>query len=84
MQWQWLIGLVAVLIMAGGLAVMYYLIMNQKVAFGARAIQFLAIVLILPLLLILGMFNILGRETIGTVIGVIVGFVLSGFGRDRD
>lgn len=45
-------------------------------------IQFLSIVFVLPLLLILGMFNVLGRETIGTIIGVIVGYVLTGFGKE--
>jgi hypothetical protein len=79
---QWWIGLVAVLIMAGGLGGLYYLIMKQKLTLGVRAIQFLSIVFVLPLLLILGLFNILGRETIGVIIGVIVGYVLSMFSRE--
>jgi drug/metabolite transporter (DMT)-like permease len=80
---QWWIGLVGVLIMAGGLGGFYYLMSKQKLALDAKAIQFLALIFILPLLLVLGLFNVLGRETIGTVIGVVVGYVLSGFGRDR-
>lgn len=79
---QWWIGLVAALIMAGGLGGLYYLIMKQKLTFGVRAIQFLAIVFVLPLLLILGLFNVLGRETIGVIVGVVVGYVLSGFSKE--
>ncbi len=37
----------------------------------------------LPLLLILGITNSLGKDTIGTLIGVVVGYVLSGFGKDN-
>jgi len=47
-----------------------------------KTIQFLAIVFILPLMLVLGVMNVLGRETIGTILGVVVGYVLSGFGKE--
>jgi len=78
-QWS---GLLAVLIMAGGLGGLYYLIVKQNAVIGNKAIQFLAIVFVLPLLLALGTFNVLGRETIGTLIGVIVGYVLSNMGKE--
>ncbi len=72
------IGFIAVLIMAGGLGGVYYLVIKQNAAIGSKTIQFLAIVFVLPLLLILGILGILGRETIGPLIGVIIGYVLSG------
>jgi hypothetical protein len=49
---------------------------------GNKTIQFLAIVFVLPLLLILGILGVLRTETIGPLIGVIVGYVLSGFGKE--
>lgn len=76
------IGVIGTLIMAGGLGGLFYLITKQKVVIGTKAIQFLAIVFVLPLLLVLGVTNILGRETIGTVIGTVVGFVLSGYSKE--
>ncbi len=76
------ISLIAVLIMAGGLAAIYYLITKQNATIGTKAIQFLAIVFVLPLLIVLGIHNVLGRETIGTLLGVIVGYVLSGSGKE--
>ncbi len=76
------IGLIAVLIMAGGLGGIFYLIVKQNASIGVRTIQFLALIFVLPLLVVLGIFNVLGRETIGTVVGVVVGYVLSGFGKE--
>jgi drug/metabolite transporter (DMT)-like permease len=81
-MFQWWIAIIAVLIMAGGLGGIYYLIIKQNAAIGTKTIQFLAIVFILPLLLILGIMNVLGKEIIGTLLGVIVGYVLSGFGKE--
>ncbi len=79
--WQFWIGLIAILIMAGGLGGIYYLIIKQNATLGNKTIQFLAVVFILPLLLILGMMGILHAE-IGTIIGVVVGFVLSNFSKE--
>ncbi|HUJ17406.1 MAG TPA: hypothetical protein VL197_05375 [Nitrospirota bacterium] len=76
------IGLIGALIMLGGLAGIYYLIIKQNATLGIKTIHFAAIVLILPLMMVLGLFGILHAETIGTVIGVIIGFVLTGFGRE--
>lgn len=76
------ISLIAVLIMAGGLAGIFHLVVKQNMSLGIKAIQFLAIVFVLPLLIVLGIHNVLGRETIGTLLGVIVGYVLSGSGKE--
>ena len=75
---QFWIGLIAVLIMAGGLYGVYYLVIKQNATIGNKTIQFTAIVLVLPLILALGMYGILRQETIGPLIGVILGYVLTG------
>jgi hypothetical protein len=81
-MYQIWIAIIGALIMAGGLGGIYYLIIKQSATLGMKTIQFLAIVFILPLMLVLGVMNVLGRETIGTILGVVVGYVLSGFGKE--
>jgi hypothetical protein len=75
---QLTVALIAVLIMAGGLAGIYYLIIKQNAVIGTKTIQFVTVTFFFPLLIVLGIYNIIGRETIGTLLGVIVGYVLSG------
>jgi hypothetical protein len=72
------IAVIGALIMAGGLWVIYSLIIKQNAVIGTKTIQFLSIVFVLPLLLSLGAINVIGRETIGPLVGVIVGYALSG------
>ncbi len=74
------ISLIAVLIMAGGLVGVLYLVGKNQAGFNNKMIQFLAVTFILPLMVALG--NVLGREVIGTLLGVVVGYVLSGFGKE--
>jgi hypothetical protein len=81
-MYQIWIAIIGTLIMAGGLGGIYYLLIKQNATLGVKTIQFLAIVFILPLMLVLGVMNVLGRETIGTILGVVVGYVLSGFGKE--
>jgi len=76
-MFQLWIAVIAVLIMAGGLGGIYYLIIKQNAVIGARTIQFLSIVFVLPLMLALGVTNVIGKETIGPLVGVIIGYVLS-------
>ena len=72
------IAVIAALIMAGGLGGFYYLVMKQNAVIDFKALQFASIVLVLPLMLALGATGVLRGETIGPLIGVIVGYVLSG------
>jgi hypothetical protein len=72
------IAVIGALIMAGGLWGIFYLIIKQNAVIGTKTIQFLSIVFVLPLLLSLGAINVIGRETIGPLVGVIVGYALSG------
>lgn len=77
-MYQLWIAVIAVLIMAGGLGGIYYLIIKQNAVIGTKTIQFVAVIFFFPLLIVLGIYNILGRETIGPLLGVIVGYVLTG------
>jgi len=81
-MYQVWIAVLAVLIMAGGLGGVLYLIIKKQMVINNKMIQFLAVTFVLPLLVTLGIMNTLGRETIGTLLGVIVGYVLSGFGKE--
>jgi hypothetical protein len=73
-----LVALIAALIMAGGLYGIFYLVVKQNATIGIKAIQFLAIIFVLPLLIILGIYDKLDRGTASAILGVIVGYVLSG------
>lgn len=55
-------------------------ITGQIKGIGARTIQFTCISLIIPCIIILGLENILKGETIATIIGGLIGYVLSGVG----
>ena len=78
------IGIIAVLIMAGALGGTYFLAFKQNAEIGVNAIRFLAIAFTLPLLVTLGVTGVLRAETIGPLVGVIVGYVLSGFGKEKE
>ena len=47
-------------------------------AIGARAIQFVAVIFLLPVIMILGLEKSLDVQTLGTLIGGITGYLLSG------
>lgn len=81
-MYQIWIAVIGAVIMAGGLAGVLHLVIRQQMAINTRLIQFLTIAFVLPLLLVLGIMNTLGRETIGTLLGVVVGFVLAGFSKE--
>lgn len=75
-----IVVLVAVAIMAlGPLLVLCERIRSGR-GLGARAIQFCAVVMIVPLILILALFDILSKETCAALIGALTGYLLSGIG----
>jgi hypothetical protein len=82
-MYQIWIAVIGAFIMAAGLGGVLYLIIKQGAGITTKMIQFLTIAFLRPLLLILGIMNSLGRDTIGVLLGVIVGYVLSGFGKDN-
>src|SRR5713226_5475696 len=51
---------------------------------GDRAIQFVGICLVIPTVLILGLEDKISKENMGTILGTIIGYVLSGIGGPGD
>lgn len=52
-----------------------------RLSIGPRHIQFVSVCLIVPTILILGLEQVLSRETTATLIGGLSGYLLSGLGR---
>jgi hypothetical protein len=77
-MYQVWIAVIAALVMAGGLGGLYYIVIKQNAVIDFKALQFASIVLVLPLMLALGVMNVLRSDTIGPLIGVIIGYVLAG------
>src|SRR5438132_154604 len=48
---------------------------------GARAIQLLAVIFVIPAILILALEKFLTAETVATLFGTLIGYLLSGIGR---
>jgi hypothetical protein len=79
LQHCWL-DVLLVLIMAGGIAGVLYHRIHLEFGIGTRAIQFVGICLLVPTVLILGLEDKISKENMGTVLGAIIGYVLSGIG----
>jgi hypothetical protein len=56
---------------------------KTKKGIGARAIQFTAVVLIVPGIFILALERALPSETVAALLGALTGYLLSGLGRFR-
>ncbi len=78
-----IVELIAAGIMAGGIGGIIYARTRQKKSFGKRVIQMSAVVLLIPVILIMGLEQVLKGETIGTLIGGLIGYLLSGINEDR-
>jgi len=50
---------------------------------GARTIQFLCVMMTLPAILILSLTGVISGETAGTLLGALIGYILSGVGDYR-
>jgi hypothetical protein len=50
---------------------------------GARAIQFLTVAMLLPAIVILALEKTIEGATVGTLIGALTGYILSGIGEYR-
>ena len=75
-----IVELIAAVMMALGLGAIIAQRIIAKKSFGARTIQMSAVVLLIPVILILGLEKILAAETLGTLIGGLIGYLLSGIG----
>jgi hypothetical protein len=55
---------------------------KSRMGIGVRAIQFLALGMLTPLVLILALEGILERSAVGALVGILVGYFFAGFGKD--
>jgi len=78
-----LIELIAAIIMICGLAGILYDRIKYKKGIGVRVIQFLAVVFVVPAILILALEGILSTESTAALLGAIIGYILSGIGKDE-
>ncbi len=78
-QHQWLDGALIVLMAVGLIGTLYHRI-HLGFGIGDRAIQLVGICLVIPSILILGLEDKITKENIGTILGAIIGYVLSGIG----
>ena len=83
MEIKELLEIGAVIIMIGGVAGVFVERMRSGKGIGVRVIQLLSVVLVVPVVLILALEGVLGGETVGTLLGAIVGYILSGIGKDE-
>jgi predicted transporter len=77
------IEIIACLIMVGGLAGMFIERIWRNRGIDVRVIQFLTIVLIIPVILILALEDILNGQTTAALIGTVIGYILSGIGKNE-
>ncbi len=78
----WIEG-VALLIMVLGVIGIFLERALTKRGIGVRIIQFATVVLVFPIILILALEGILESQTVGALVGTVVGYVLSGIGKDE-
>jgi hypothetical protein len=77
------IEIVALIIMGGGVGGFLMLRGQNGQTISLRSIQYLAIVLTIPTVLILALENILSSEATSALVGAVIGYALSGLGRRR-
>lgn len=65
----------AVIIMIGGTIAVFAERFIHGKAIGVRIIQFLAILLLIPTILILALENILNTETVAALLGALIGYI---------
>ena len=77
------IEVVAGLVMLGGIAGIFWERKTTGRGIGVRIIQLATVLLVMPIILILALEGILENQTTAALIGAIVGYVLSGIGKDE-
>ncbi|MEN8107353.1 MAG: hypothetical protein ABFS22_05030 [Pseudomonadota bacterium] len=77
------IKVVAGLVMLGGIAGIFWERITTRRGIGVRIIQLSTVLLVMPTILILALEGILENQTTAALIGTIVGYVLSGIGKDE-
>ena len=76
--WKEIIELLAASIMPLGILGIFWNRYYLKKGIGKRTIQFAAVTLVIPSILILAMEGILNPDVVATLLGTIVGYTLSG------
>lgn len=76
------IEIVACVVMLLGVLGVFIERVRAKRRVGVWVIQFLAVTLALPSILLLALEDVLSGQTTAALIGVIVGYILSGIGRN--
>lgn len=83
MELKTILEVTAVAIMVAGVIGLFVERIWRKRGIGVRVIQLLTVILVLPVVLILALEGILKGETVATLIGAVVGYILSGIGKDE-
>jgi len=78
MGWRYAVEIIAVLIMLGGVGGIFYGVVKGTIALSVRTLQFLAISMVVPAVLILSLERSLGSESTAALFGILVGYVLAG------
>jgi hypothetical protein len=78
MGWRFAVEILAVLIMLGGVGGIFYGVFKGTIALSVRTLQFFAIAMVVPAVLILSLERSIGNESTAALLGTIVGYVLSG------
>ena len=71
-------GMIA--LMALGLAGLLTTRIKGQKSIGSRAIQFTAVCLLIPSVVILALEDKISKENVGTILGAVIGYVLAGIG----
>lgn len=77
------IQLVAVLIMPLGMLLLFFERLKSGRGLGARAIQLTSIFFVIPIIFILSLQKLISSEATSTLLGTVIGYVLSGIGKFR-
>ena len=83
MGWRYVVEVVAVLLMVGGVGGIFYGVFKGTITLSFRTIQFLAIAFVVPAILIMSLERTIGNEATAALIGTIVGYALSGIGKSE-
>lgn len=75
---DWIVVIAAAQMFFAPLAVMGYRIWTKSQGFSVHTIQFTTVMLIIPALVIFSLEDVLEKQTLATLIGGLVGYLLSG------
>jgi hypothetical protein len=80
---RYIVEVLAMLALIGGGGGILYGVLKGTLAFSGRTIQFAALSIALPGIMVLAMERAVNGETAAAIIGTVVGFALSGLNRSE-